>query len=80
MTEAERSQLLVYGMGAVGIGTIGYWGAKHMFVTGLTPDEKKGLLIGAIVAGVGLAAASLGLEGWTTMEGVGQKLESLLKL
>lgn len=80
MTEAERSKLLLYGMGAVGVGTIGYWGAKHFFVTGLAPDEKKGLLIGAVVAGVGLAAASLGLEGWVTLEGVGQKLETWLKL
>lgn len=66
------------GLGVVGGVTIMSWGVKHMFGDGLTPKERKNILI---AMGVGVAAIAgsvlfkLDKEWWWSVEGAAARAE-----
>lgn len=72
----ESSKWLAIGMGVAGGAVIASWGYEHMFVHGLTRDEKRGLgMLGAsALLAYGLVKLAHLDEKWTTVEGVVQMI------
>ena len=60
-------------MGVAGGAAIGYWGIDHMFVKGLTDEERKGMLVAGLSALCLYAAERLGWLDWITVTSLSEK-------
>lgn len=54
-------------MGLIGGGVIGYWAIDHMFVEGLTDQERKGMMIAGVSAACLYVAERFGWLDWITV-------------
>lgn len=68
---------IALGLGIVGGATVGHWGYSHLFIDGLTPDEKKNMAGFAVASGLLLIAGALGFDSWLSVEGIGGKVDKL---
>lgn len=65
-------------LGVAGGATVGYWAIQHMFIQGMTAEEKKNLAGFGIATGVLILASQVGLADWLSIEGIGAKADKLL--